>query len=326
MPELVENRKKNSEKNRKNKKSEQNKIDRNIQQTKISTYLKNITHSPPSPPAAEPKRRIMEAETAAAAAELTIDQKLDNITTICANTSHTVNLLMQTVAGVEAAVVNLDARTTKVEERLDGLAVDNADIRKRLEKLEAENRDLKMDLAKEATKRDSIENQGRKYMLEFSGVPEADNETSEDCKKICAKVLALAGYNDALATIDLAHRKMNKSIICLFKERSLARKAYAVRFNLKGKTSENIPGFEDIQGNELYINESLTFDRSIIRAQMAAKCKILNHGKPKDQWIKVSTSDGELKCGVGKKPPKCPTIKEFDRMFPNDIQAREFRR
>ena len=60
-------------------------------------------------------------------AALTTDQKLDNLTAICASTSNTVNLLAQTVAGIEAAVVNLDSRATKVEERLDGLAADNAE-------------------------------------------------------------------------------------------------------------------------------------------------------------------------------------------------------
>ena len=56
-------------------------------------------------------------------------------------------------------------------------------------RLEEENRELKMDLSKEASKRVSIENQGRKYMLEFSGIPEAENETSEDCKKTVRKLL-----------------------------------------------------------------------------------------------------------------------------------------
>ena len=297
-----------------------------------------IVHTPPSPLEDQAKRQRIDMtdklDNLVAQMEKVLETTAQTNRTVTqmqrdfAATNQAVKSLTVKVNSIELSLNDLTIRSQEAENKIESVVEQNENIVQRLDNLEAENRKLRQDLKDEGIKRDNIENTTRKYMLEFSGVPQLDNETNDDCRKICAKILTLAGLADPLKTIDLAHRKANQvSIICKFKSRYEARQAYAVRFKLKGISSSQIPGYENNhEDNDLYINESLTFDRSRIRAQIAAKVKALNNNRDKPNWIKVTTSDGEIKVGVGKETRKCPTLEEFDKRYPNSIPVRSFAR
>lgn len=50
-----------------------------------------------------------------------------------------------------------------------------------------------------------------------------------------------------------------------------------------------------VEKNDLYINESLTFDRSVLMKIVRDEVKVYNQGKPKEQKLKVKTVGGYIK-------------------------------
>ena len=97
------------------------------------------------------------------------------------------------------------------------------------------------------------------------------------------------------------------------------------RFNLTDRTSKELPGYENAVGNDLYINESLTTDRSRLMACVRAKLKFLNAGVPKLERTKCKTSGAVVQVqNTGGNYLKVTSINYFDRMHPNDIELKSF--
>ena len=154
---------------------------------------------------------------------------------------------------------------------------------------------LECGLEHEAEMRDALEANGRLINLEISGVPKLEGETRDKCKEHVAKVMALVGSENDKSAIDVAHRKAGGGLIVKFKFREQRDEVYSKRFNLQGKTSLDL-GFElPDKGNDLYLNESLSFDRSKLMKGIRDKLKILNAGKSKETRIKAKTANGVVK-------------------------------
>ena len=186
--------------------------------------------------------------------------------------------------------------------------------------------DLQCKVTADASKRDDSEAHYRKSMIELSGIPEQPNETTADCMRLVAKVLALVkapvGYDD----IDDAHRKYNGGIICKFKHRQNATAALRCSFSLKGKTARDLPGVV-IEGmpSKLFMNESLTTDRKKTLAQIQHKLKRLNAGRPWQDAIRVRSRSGVVQVqDQEKRWKKCVDIATFDAMHHNDVPMRVF--
>ena len=150
---------------------------------------------------------------------------------------------------------------------------------------------MRRDLEVESAKRDQLENQDRKYNLEISGVPITKDE---DPKELVAKVMEVAGAMHGEDAIDIAHRKAAGGIIALFHSRSVRDEVYDRRFNLQGKSSLDL-GKNFTVKNDLYINESLTFDRSVLMKQVRDRLKEHNKNLPKDDRRKCKTAQGIIK-------------------------------
>ena len=112
------------------------------------------------------------------------------------------------------------------------------------------------------------------------------------------------------ADIDMAHRKMAGGIIVRFHSRTVRNDVYDKRFNLQGKTSLDL-GLGFTKKNDLYLNESLTFDRSVL-------LKVYNKDLPKDDKLKVKTQQGYIKVrdksGDYQKINKIEDVKAIIRM------------
>ena len=109
-------------------------------------------------------------------------------------------------------------------------------------------------------------------MLEFDGIPyqkEEDNDRNW-CHTKITEICTLIGVAEVIDDIDIAHRLHNNRIIVLFNNRRARNRVYFARFNLKGKTVNdiNLPKPEKAKGL-IWINESL----SIRRRRLLGKSK-----------------------------------------------------
>ena len=111
---------------------------------------------------------------------------------------------------------------------------------------------------------DSSENQGRKIMVEIEGIPKCNEEMNDQnwCHRKVEKICEILDMPDLKSEIDVAHRLFNDRIIVAFKNRSSRNNFYYARFNLKGKSVEDL-GLTKPSGKKgiIWINESLTGTR-----------------------------------------------------------------
>ena len=105
----------------------------------------------------------------------------------------------------------------------------------------------------------------------------------------------LNGSESAADTVDVAHRKASGGMIVCFKHRTARDEVYAKRFGLQGKSSRDLGFLQPTRGNFIYINESLTFDRSVLMKKVRDCLADENEGKMKDENIKIRTRSGKIK-------------------------------
>ena len=174
------------------------------------------------------------------------------------------------------------------------LKQDNSELSVKVASIENRLEELEIALDHEAEMRDANEANSRLINLKFSGIPKSEGETRAQCKEHVAKVLALIGSENGIDAIDVAHRKLVGGIIARFRSRCQRDEVYLKRFNLIGKSSKDL-GFQlPVNGNFIYINESLSFDRSKLMKAIRDKLKIVNEGKGKDVRVKAKTAGGSI--------------------------------
>ena len=94
-------------------------------------------------------------------------------------------------------------------------------------------------------------------------------------RKYVLDIMKLMGSQNDDSAIDVAHRKMAGSIIARFNTRSQRDEVYKKRFALKDISSIDLGLAVPAKGNPIYVNESLTFERSKIMADVRKKLKLL---------------------------------------------------
>ena len=282
----------------------------------------------PAPPAPSAPPATLVAPPAPATVSLppgitnmSTDDKLNKLLELVFASNANFSALTTRVCSLETAVDYMDSQL--ITQRESDMAQKEvvAKLEAKVATMEARITGLQIGLAVEAKKRDENENVSRKQCLEFSGIPQSATETPEDVKKLVVKVMQLIGSSNNASCIDDAHRKMGGGIIARFKSREERNEIYLKRFALVGKSSANI-GFP-VPGTDLYINESLTIDRSRVMKSIRDKLKVLNRGViNKDDRIKVKSSGGVVQVqNLGGKFIKVSSLNDFDRMYPNDIEV-----
>ena len=139
----------------------------------------------------------------------------------------------------------------------------------------------------EARARDELECQSRRFNLDISGLQQ---RADEDCKAIVAKVMSHIGSPHGIETVDVAHRKKSGALIVRFTTRTVRDDVYQRRFNLKGSKARDIEGFQG--ENNIYINESLTFERSRTMKDIRDRIKIID---PHRRQYTLRSDNGRIK-------------------------------
>ena len=209
-----------------------------------------------------------------------------------------------------------------VKKQNEHLKAENAALNQRFAVMDERMSRMEIDISEESRKRDNHEANSRLFNLEISGVPSLEGETWDDCKQIVGEVMKLVGSEYGEEEVDVAHRKAAGGIIALFKSRTVRNEVYSKRFSLVGKTAKNVARrFMRVEGrdNDLYINESLTFDGSKMMKICRDKLKPLNAGVTnKDDRTKTKTSSGNIliqdDSGNFK---KIKTLDDFTHLYPN---------
>ena len=215
---------------------------------------------------------------------------------------NTVRRLDNRVEDMDRKIVNLEDGMNFASSEIAELKAENAELKaqnaamaSRMDNMETKMHELEIGLVHESEMRDAAEANSRLIYLEISGIPKLEGETRQDCKNNVGKVMALMGSENGVEAVDVAHRKFAGGYIVKFKSRCQRDEVYSKRFNLTGKTSLDLGFINPTDGNPIYVNESLSFDRSKLMKEIRDRLKILNVGKNKDNRIKAKTENGVIK-------------------------------
>ena len=317
-------------------------------QRSVTDYFSKASanpHTPPTPPVENAKRvrfdnttSVPDADAVATGsllapsippeiAAMSQDDKLNRILEKVLSSDAKLSVIAGRVSTLEQSQQFMNSEVEAQKAEIVALKSEKTALQGQLSAMEARVRNLEVGLSIESKKRDDNENISRKQCLEFSGIPKLPNETRDDPKKLVAKVMSLIGSTNTISAIDDAHRKMGGGLIARFKSREERNEVYNLRFNLTGRTCDELEGFEHLaeQGSELYINESLTMDRSRLLKLIREKLKVLNRGVVKEAKIKVKTEGGIIKCqNIGGLYIKMSSMADFDRLHPNQIECHTF--
>ena len=250
------------------------------------------------------------------------------------NETSTEDMIRETlkiVKRMDARQAEMDTKILALEEsvsfqnaEIDNLKLENLQLKSenaalalRMDAMEDRMEEMDTALERESEMRDNMEANGRLINLELSGIPKKEGEKDSDCKAYVGEVMKLIGSENDVSAVDVAHRKYAGGIIIKFKSRDQRNEVYLKRFNLVGKTSLNL-GFElPEKGNDLYLNESLSFDRSRLMKDIRDRLKILNAGKDKDSRIKAKTSNGVIQVqNSWGKFIKISKMQQFNILYP----------
>ena len=145
---------------------------------------------------------------------------------------------------------------------------------------------LESKLEEERRKRISLEQYGRREMVEISGIYIPESE-AENCINIAHHICETANTNIPISKIEIAHRIMNGSIIVKFTDRPAKDLLFKNKTLLKDATSHDL-GYEG-PSSAVYINESLAFDtRNLLREVKKKKCREIGYKR-------VITENGVIK-------------------------------
>ena len=185
-------------------------------------------------------------------------------------TQSDLQILTQKFRDIEAAVEYNSSDIAELRAENVIFRESNIQMKSRVAQIEEDLASVKTVVKRESVLRDDNENNSRKYNLEFSGVPKDTDEQRHMPRKYVADIMKLMGSQNTDSAIDVAHRKMAGSIIARFNTRAQRDEVYEKRFALKDITSIDL-GFDvPVKGNPIYVNESLTFERSKIRGSKEA--------------------------------------------------------
>ena len=122
----------------------------------------------------------------------------------------------------------------------------------------------------------SLEQYGRRNMLEINNIPVKDNENLKSIITAIASAMNLEEFNYN-ADIDIAHRIQSKlpisPIIVLFNNRTRRNEYYQKRKLLKGTTLKDLKELNFTENQAIFINESLTLFNRILFKKVREACK-----------------------------------------------------
>jgi hypothetical protein len=154
---------------------------------------------------------------------------------------------------------------------------------------------VQQDLCEESRKRDRLEANSRLYNLEIAGLP-VINPVNDNPLALAKKLVSQVTNGSVQeSAVDVAHRKAGgpKNIILRFRTRSDRDRVYAAKKKLMNMSRQDVFGYET--EGRIFLNESLTFDRSALMRDVRKTIRSLNDGKTGSQRWKLLTDRGVIK-------------------------------
>ena len=305
----------------------------------------NLLHTPPSPPEQnilKRQKQVDNEDIRASIVELTSaikslttictsnQSKIDNVLLISTNNANEIKSLSRKANDNETALQFLSTKSDQQQEATANLQQTNREMQQTIANLQQDIEHLRQNLAEEKSKRDNQEKVNRKSCLEISGIPQSTPENVDIRRRRVLDICEVLGVPMTALEIDDVHRKQNGEIIVLFSNRTSRDKLFNKRKSpqLQALSSSSFIDWPQLnRGRKLFINESLTTDRSKVAAICRRKAKQLNsqQNRSGDAAIRIGSSQGDLT--VNKiinsqiRILKFSTVDEFDKFFPNSIEV-----
>ena len=223
----------------------------------------------------------------------------------------TLNDIMVTLTRMTSSIEGIEKRIEKldiVQQKVDNLATKIESIEKKfieieksqefqaetldtqgshIVKIPAENKNLKKEntlinrtlndlheeLEIEKVKRNQLEQNGRREMLEIFGIPVAQDE---NCIDIVYKLCQITSIDIKKSKTEVSHRTENGDIIVKFKDRPSLDALFANKYNLKEKSTKDL-GFSS--ENSIFINESFSFNTKKFFFDVRNKCRTVTYSR-----------------------------------------------
>ena len=160
--------------------------------------------------------------------------------------------------------------------RLDAAEERSKSAEANIIKSKADMQIIHEDLLTQQNNINSLEQYGRRNMLEINNIPEKDNENLKSIITAIASEMNLEEFNYN-ADVDIAHRLQCKlpisPIIVLFNNRTRRNEYYQKRKLLKGTTLKDLKELNFTENQPIFINESLTLFNRILLKKVREACK-----------------------------------------------------
>ena len=153
--------------------------------------------------------------------------------------------------------------------RLDAAEERSKSAEANIIKSKADMQIIHEDLLTQQNNINSLEQYGRRNMLEINNIPEKDNKNLKSIITAIASAMNLEEFNYNL-DVDIAHRLQSKlpisPIIVLFNNRTRRNEYYQKRKLLKGTTLKDLKELNFTENQPIFINELLTlFNRTLFK-------------------------------------------------------------
>ena len=230
---------------------------------------------------------------------------------------HTQSEFAERITKLEAFAIHSDATTQDLKKSQEKIEEENGKLTKRVEILEQALKEVRIQQKEEAKLRDDVDFNNRKYNLEMSGIPSAEKEDPALPLTYAKKMMELVGATSSPDSLDIAHRKFNGGIIMRFTTRSARDEVFDKRFNLKGISSVHFGFAQPAKGNPIFVNESLSHDRSILMQQIRIKLKLINQERAKEDRFKMHSANGRVRVMDQQREWRTvSSLMDFERLHP----------
>ena len=186
----------------------------------------------------------------------------------------------------------LNQEFEKFKERLDSTEERAKSAEATVIQSKADIQILRDDLQKQHDSINSLEQYGRRTMLEINNIPYKDDEDLREIIAGIASAINMENFNYE-TDIDIVHRLQSKlaiaPIIILFRNRTIRNEFYQKRTSLRNVTLKNLVGLNYEEDTPIFINESLTVQNRILFKKVREACKLQKY---KYYW----TSNGVIMC------------------------------
>ena len=223
------------------------------------------------------------------------EQRMDNLTNIMNQNTEKISHINARINEFESALSFTSTTAEENKQKTSNLETVVAAQAATIEQLSLKINKLEVKLKCEADKRDRSENVGRRQNLEISGIPSCDPEPRSLLKQRVLELAQALGAKISLPDIEDAHRKRSGGVIVRMISRPARDELYKYADNPEFKpklialNSNSFPNWPTLErGKKIFLNESLTEDRSRLAKICRDKLNIINREEGRIGYQRLS--------------------------------------